>query len=911
MWWDESLSHYRATKPVAFILSNKILFPMGDEMGRTTDNHPPLYFLILHVLIRVAGDSEFAMRTLSLACAVLLVPLTYACGVRAYSVAAGLGAAFLAALSPLYLWYAQEIRPYTMVTALGLLSFYALLRIVDPRDPTRSRRRWAWLVLYVTAVLAMVTTHYLSFLLLVAQGVALLLSWPRERAWVSRTIVAVVIVAGGALLWGIQALPASRFLPSFTFLPFTTLVLDVFQQFSFGLYANVLSPLRWVAIALFAGGSLVLTIPRERRVRRQTLYLLLCTALPVIEIFGVSLIRPAYMNVRHLIYASPTYYILIAAGVVRARRLWARVPLSLAYAALAAGMILSTWIYFGDPIAGKAHHREWGRYLADRIRPGDAVIVNPAPIDDLYTYYVESTAPHVGLPVLNDLDKTVDTLRTLSIESDRLWLAHSSTPEWANAHNSTMDWLQENVTRITVAPFESATSSLYVTAYRRTPPFVDAPPPDHHAVGLRFGERLDLVGTRSPQDTIAAGRALQLGLYWAPVIPLEQELRIALALTDDEGFSWAYADYRPAHGIYPPDSWPTDRLVRDDVDLSLPAGTPPGRYRLSVSVYPADGSSGALPARRLADGQLVGLIVPIGEIEIARPETPPRDGELEIAHRAARRYGALAMLGHNYSGGAYLPGDVALLDAYWRAVRAPRRDLTFALQLVDGSGSVVADRMIQPAGSYAPTRWQAGEAVRGQYRFRIPLDTAPGTYTLAIAPLIEEGTLTIWPWQGRRETLHALKVVAPENDRVFARPDMQVTVGANLGDRVELLGYDVTSTDVHPGATLSYTLYWRALQEMQHDYTVFNHLVSADGSTWGQVDHQPQEGTAPTTRWLPGEVVADDYQVDVAADAPAGTLSLHVGLYDQQTMLRLPIYDDAGQVTGDYVPLIDVEVSAP
>ena len=44
-----------------------------------------------------------------------------------------------------------------------------------------------------------------------------------------------------------------------------------------------------------------------------------------------------------------------------------------------------------------------------------------------------------------------------------------------------------------------------------------------------------------------------------------------------------------------------------------------------------------------------------------------------------------------------------------------------------------------------------------------------------------------------------------------------------------------------------------------------------------------------------GQVIADPYQIPVSADAPAGPVELRVGMYDIQTMLRLPVFDANGQ----------------
>jgi len=65
----------------------------------------------LRLTRQLFGESEFALRFLSLVFAVLTVPLLYATPGGSFpGDAAGLIAAALGALSPMYLWYGQEAR---------------------------------------------------------------------------------------------------------------------------------------------------------------------------------------------------------------------------------------------------------------------------------------------------------------------------------------------------------------------------------------------------------------------------------------------------------------------------------------------------------------------------------------------------------------------------------------------------------------------------------------------------------------------------------------------------------------------------------------------------------------------------------------------------------------------------------
>jgi hypothetical protein len=56
--------------------------------------------------------------------------------------------------------------------------------------------------------------------------------------------------------------------------------------------------------------------------------------------------------------------------------------------------------------------------------------------------------------------------------------------------------------------------------------------------------------------------------------------------------------------------------------------------------------------------------------------------------------------------------------------------------------------------------------------------------------------------------------------------------------------------------------------------------------------------------------VVDRYAVTLPAEAPAGEYQLAMGLYEWQTLQRLPVLDDAGQVAGDHVVLTSVAVAS-
>ena len=100
IWWDEARNIDVATRPLGEVATAPEL-----------DIHPPLYFYTLHAWTRLAGDSPFATRFLSVWFGLLTVALTYQLGRR---LAPGLG------------WTAG-----TLALMLAALSVFALVAAAD------------------------------------------------------------------------------------------------------------------------------------------------------------------------------------------------------------------------------------------------------------------------------------------------------------------------------------------------------------------------------------------------------------------------------------------------------------------------------------------------------------------------------------------------------------------------------------------------------------------------------------------------------------------------------------------------------------------------------------------------------------------------------------------------------------
>lgn len=99
-----------------------------------------------------------------------------------------------------------------------------------------------------------------------------------------------------------------------------------------------------------------------------------------------------------------------------------------------------------------------------------------------------------------------------------------------------------------------------------------------------------------------------------------------------------------------------------------------------------------------------------------------------------------------------------------------------------------------------------------------------------------------------------------------------------------LRGYDLTQT----AESLDVTLYWQAEQTAVRPYTVFTHLLNAQGELVAQQDNWPVNGRWPPTCWQNGDLITDPYQLSLAGLAP-GSYTLTIGWYDARDNTRLPL----------------------
>jgi 4-amino-4-deoxy-L-arabinose transferase-like glycosyltransferase len=420
----------------------------------------------------------------------------------------------------------------------------------------------------------------------------------------------------------------------------------------------------------------------------------------------------------------------------------------------------------------------------------------------------------------------------------------------------------------------------------------------------RFGEPLGLGAALLPSEPIAWPDDLTVLVRWETLAPIPADYRAVLHLKDGEGRIWVEggremldADYRR------PSAWSAGDWTDQAFRLDLPPAIPPGRYSVELGVF--DPLSGGALSAWDAAGDFAGLSLDLGEVVVTPPPNPPSPWDMVVPERfnPPLDAGSLRLLGYEPPPDRVPSGDRVWFDLYWRAADPPdiKYSLRWRLNAADGSAAL---ETVVPLSPYPTDRWRIHELEQVRYNLVAAPDLPAGDYSLSINVLGVDGA-PVWP---KDVSLGPVEVVA--RDRLFELPtDIAYPLDVTLGDAVHLRGFDLKALSASPGGTVPLVLYWQADGPTDLSYTVFVHLVGADGMLYGQSDRPPAGGAAPTHTWAPGQVVIDELSLPVLDDAVPGTYSIAVGLYDPVSGNRLPVYDAAGAELPNDQLLLPLEVT--
>jgi hypothetical protein len=677
LWNDEGTSVALAARSLGQI-----------TQGAAADIHPPLYYYLLHFWQQAFGQSERAVRALSVLSGVLLVLVTYLLGRRLRGAAVGLLAAFLSAISTFQVYYSQETRMYILAALLSGVSVYLLILCVGRPASTSAKALTTnggivLLVAWVVVTAAALYTHYFAFTVVLAENLAFglwlvgrppTLTLPRSRQgreyphpgpppppqgrglvgvllpWIGAQIAVVVLFLPWLRVilqqWGNWPATSESFdLP--------TLLVRAATVFSLGRQvepAAVVWPLA-ACTALFLLGAL----PWGEREGDRPLFswplAILYFFTPILVMYLLSLRRPLY-EPKHLLVAAPAYALLLgnglwrlAAGLSRlgqrlmsalhplpaARRppighrpLAAYLLSAIGALSLAAATASPLFAYYADPRQARDDYRGLARYIQVASRAGDAILLNAPGQVETFDYYYRGALPRYPLPRQRPIDEPAT-----EADLQRLVAQHSRVwgVFWAERESDPNRFIERWLDDHAYKATDRWFGRLRLTLYAVP---LAAPVTIQHPQTAFLGEAIKFLGYSLGAGSTPAGDILQLTLYWQALQPIGERYKVFTHLLDPGESIWGQRDAEPGGDKKITTTWKPGEVVLDNYGLLVLPGTPPGAYHIEIGMYRAD-TGQRLPIFA-ADGRALGDRLLLGPVQVVKAAVPPSLEELAIQH---------------------------------------------------------------------------------------------------------------------------------------------------------------------------------------------------------------------------------------------------------------------------------------
>ena len=606
LWWDETLSLQRAQEDWLSLVLGYLPMTDGSTEILTIDQHPFTYFAAAKVLVQFAGDNEIVVRYPSVIASTVLVAVAWAFArwfVRRgiFLPAAPYWAALLAAISPYFLWFGQEARPYALWGMLALLSTYLLMRATEGGP---AWRRWA--VGFLAVEILFLASHYFAVFLVPVHAL-LSYVWLARRNRIAASTLAALLLAAGAgisviLYWFYIVRQGGG--SNFARVSLSILFPDLLNAFSLGLSVD-LAEVWWIDV-LFGLTALlgILWALRSRESLAAGGWLPVAMVLvPIAVLLTINLFMAAYMTARHMALIGGAFVVLVGAGLAVAGRRWGWLSPALA-AILVVPTLYSTANYFSVDIYGKDDFRRASGYLEDRLADGDAVLVKSPfawfaaqhyfPLDAMDRAAAAGAhVAHRGVPLLvAPWEATVALLEQMKQEHRRIWLVRIGPHLAPDEEGRIEEWLDANMFLLRDQKFFSQ-STLHVSLYLPAIPVADgAPAGIEHPGDATFGDQIRLVGYDVGEPYAELG--LPITLYWQTLSPTDKHYKYILKLveTGEDGQErvLSLTEREPYDAAIPTIYWQPGQTILEYTEL--PAAAWPelwtDRHQIVLQVYQAD-----------------------------------------------------------------------------------------------------------------------------------------------------------------------------------------------------------------------------------------------------------------------------------------------------------------------------------
>ena len=368
-----------------------------------SDNHPPLYYILIKFWTTIFGYSEVSLRMPSVLFGIGTVYLVYKLAGKNKNL--GILSAILLATSPLHIYYSQEARMYSMAAFFATSAIYFLVR-----------QKW---VFFSSSILVLAFTDYMPWFMFPVFPIYGFVKH-KSKAWFVSLLISFVPLFIGFLLWVpifiiqywkgrwlLTALPAWRELAGGANLKQLVLV---WTKFVLG-RLSFLNKLTYYLVVSLASIPFVIALINAWIVRKKVFLTWLWLILPLVLGFLFSASTPAFTYFRY-IYVLPAFYILLAANSKK----------SIIFLIFLINFV-GLSVYYLNPRQQREDWRGAVNFVETRIQEGEIVLFhNPEPFAPYRWYAQKPVAFGATNSISASREETLSKTKDLMSGRDAVYL---------------------------------------------------------------------------------------------------------------------------------------------------------------------------------------------------------------------------------------------------------------------------------------------------------------------------------------------------------------------------------------------------------------------------------------------------------------------------------------------------------
>lgn len=344
LWHDEAAAQHNAQNLTKFLLKDY-------------HTHLPLYYVLLNFWIKIFPDTAFWLRGFSVLAAIMAVWLIFKFCISFLSREIALVAAFLFAISPLNIWYSQEVGLYNLSLLFIFISIFLLVKCFLEGSFLN------WIYFSIFLLISLCTNYYSWFIIFGIWFIVILNKSFRYhiRSWILLNIVLLLCMLACNLIFvnDVENILNTGFWIN---RPSLKSILITFGNFNVGYNADYKTYIFQYLIffTLFVSG-LLYGLQKYKPIFKILITIL---AVGIFTPYFISKWIPVYID-RHLMSFSPFYYIIIAAGIESIRHKGAKIMI---FTALSFIIFFSLNNYYHDILTSPIEYH-LGSYTKKPFRP--------------------------------------------------------------------------------------------------------------------------------------------------------------------------------------------------------------------------------------------------------------------------------------------------------------------------------------------------------------------------------------------------------------------------------------------------------------------------------------------------------------------------------------------------------------